>query len=161
MIVWRRICFQYRNNRCKKGKPVKKTAIEVYALLVCLGAMTCLSVNIGLVLHDTVSLVKPSLTISTYQYNNHQNNDNYWQHQVGQSNIIQLNDLTLNPKKDKKFVKRPTKNELTQQRLDSYQSVIEAEKRSAIRDLIFEFIVILVSSILFFTHWRFVLHEKK
>jgi hypothetical protein len=140
---------------------MKKTAIEIYALLVCFSAIACLSINTGLMIYNVVSLVKPSLTINDYQYRNHQNNDNYWQHQSGRSDIIQITDFTLNPKKNKSVTKRPIKNELTKQRLSSYQSVIEAEKRSAIKDLIFELIVILVSLILFFTHWRFVLNKKQ
>jgi len=140
---------------------MKKTAIEVYALLICFGAMACLSINIGLVIYNVVSLVKPNLTISDYQYRNHQDNDNYWQHQSGHSDIIQINDFMLNPKKNSKSIQRPIESELTKQRLDSYQNVLDAEKRNAIKDLIFEFIAILISSVLFFIHWRFVLHRKQ
>ncbi|SMN12379.1 hypothetical protein SPBRAN_603 [uncultured Candidatus Thioglobus sp.] len=139
---------------------MKKTATEIYALLVCFVAMVCLSINTGLVIYDVISLVKPSLTISDYQYINHQNNDNYWQHQSGRSDTIHINDFTLRPKKNKEIIERPVENKLTQQRLNSYQSVIEAEKRNAIKDLIFELIIILVSSVLFFIHWRFVLNKK-
>lgn len=139
---------------------MKKTAIEVYALLVCFGAVVCLSINIGLMIYNIVSLVNPSLTISDYQYKNHQNNNNYWQHQSGRSDVIQINDVALNPIKDKKTLKRPTESKLTQQRLDSYQGVIDAAKRNAIKDLILEFITTLVSSILFFIHWQFILHKK-
>jgi len=140
---------------------MKKTVIEIYALIVCLGAIACLAINAGLVIYNIVSLVKPDLTISDYQYINHQSNDSYWQHQSGYSNIPQLNDFPFKPQKNSKPTQRPTESELTKQRLDSYQHVISAEKRSAVRDLILEFIIILVCAILFFMHWRFVLHRKQ
>ncbi len=139
---------------------MKRTVIEIYALLVCFGAMACLSINTGLVIYDVVSLVKPSLIINDYQYKNHQNNNNYWQHQLSRSNTIKINDSTLNPKKNEQNIKRPLESKLTQQRLNSYQSVIEAEKRNVIKGLISELIVILVSLVLFFIHWRFVLNKK-
>ncbi len=140
---------------------MKKTAIEIYALIICLGAMICLAVNMGLMIYNVVSLVKPDLTISDHQYTTHQNNNNYWQDQSGRSNISRMNIFAPNPQKDSNPIQRPTESELTKQRLDSYQNVIAIEKRSATRDLIFEFIVILISTILFFTHWRFVLHRKQ
>lgn len=135
---------------------MKKTIIEIYALLVCLGAMAALSISMGLFIYNTISLVKPGLTVSNYQYENHQSNNNYWRYQTD----TQAGGFPLNLKNNNKPINRPAENKLTQQRLDSYQSVIDAEVRNALKDLISEFIIILMSSILFFVHWRFVLHKN-
>lgn len=155
------IIFPFQKKTSKYKEFMKKTAIEVYALIICLGAMACLAVNTGLVIYNVVSLVKPDLAISNYQYTNHQSNDNYWQHQFDRLNSMQISDFTLKSKEGKKRIQRPIESELTKQRINSYQNVINAEKRSATRDLIFESIIILVSVILVFTHWHFVLHRKQ
>ena len=45
-------------------------------------------------------------------------------------------------------------DEVEQLRLDSYQGLIKNHKRSAMQELIRSAIVLLVSGILFFAHWR-------
>lgn len=141
---------------------MKKTAIEIYALLICFSAMVCLSINAGLVIYNIVSLANPELTLSDYQYQDHQTNDSYWRYRSGRSGVMQINDWTPHPKETNNPAKqRPTEDKLTQQRLASYQNALDAEARSATSKLIFEFIVIFISSILFFIHWRFVLHKNQ
>lgn len=139
---------------------MKKTAIEIYALLICFSAMICLSINVGLIIYNGVSLLNPSLIISDYKYQKHQNNDSFWDNKSG-VNSMQIPNVFSPQQNDKLTPKRPITSELTRQRLASYKGVLNAEKRSAIRDLIFELIIVFVSSILFFIHWRFVLYKKQ
>ncbi len=140
---------------------MKKTATEIYALLICLAAMACLSINTGFIIYDIVSLFKPDLTISNYQYRNHQNNNNYWRYLSDKSEVTQVGDFSSKPRQANTPTKRPTEDILTKQRLASYQSALEAEERAAVHDLVFEFIIALLSLVLFFVHWRFVLHKKQ
>ena len=57
---------------------MKKTALEIYALSVCLVAVVCLVIATGIALYCMIQLAVPQFTMTGYTYNQYQTNDAYW-----------------------------------------------------------------------------------
>lgn len=132
---------------------MKKTILEIYALLICFGAVICLSVNVGMAIYSVIGIKYPEITMGSFQYQIHQNNDNYWQEQSGRFvDELQINDTHSNKKIPRQ---RPIEAILTQQRLDSYQTQRTVEKRNRLQDIIREIIISIISVLLLIVHWRF------
>jgi hypothetical protein len=130
---------------------MKKTILEIYALIICFGAVITLSINIGLAIYSIIGIASPTTTLNSYGYKNHQNNDAFWQSKPNHN---------YNPKTEE-TAPRPDEKTLTKKRLASYQLEIKAEHRSNIQNLIIQFIIIVVSSLLLLIHWLFILRKKQ
>jgi len=121
---------------------MKKTIVEIYALAVCFVAVMSIAINLGLVIESSIGMLFPNITMNAYVYKIHSNNDKYWKE-----------------KKDKKI--RPSEKELTKNRLESFKLELEVERRTSLKDFISEWINIVISFLLGFIHWQFILRKKK
>lgn len=55
---------------------------------------------------------------------------------------------------------KPSEKLLTEKRLASYQLELDAEQRDNLQNLIAQFIIIVISSLLLLVHWLFILRKK-
>ncbi len=120
---------------------MKKSILEIYALAVCFATIVCFVITLGISIYDIVRIANPEFTMSSYEYNRHQSNDAYWKSSNNCSN-------------DDKKEQRPADEELTKQRLASYQQSIKSELRDAFQSLIQSVIILIIAVIVFLIHWR-------
>ena len=120
---------------------MKKSILEIYALAVCFAAIVCFVITLGISTYDIVEIVNPEFTMSSYAYNRHQSNDAYWK-------------SGDNCGEDDKKGQRPADEELTKQRLASYQQSIKSEQRDAFQSFIQSLIILIIAVIVFLIHWR-------
>jgi len=123
-----------------KGIWHMKSKLEIYALSVCFAAMICLVISSGIGGYAIVRIFNPELTMSSYKYDQYQTNDAYWS---GHS----YRDTT-----EKTQINRPTKEELTAKRLESFSIAINGEKRQGVQTLIGSFIFLLVGLVTLLIH---------
>ena len=143
---------------------MKKTIVEIYALLICLVAVITLSINLGLSIYSTIGIVNPSITLDSYQYKIHQNNDSFWQEQRHKFEPYISSPVNVEGTKPNKIEQRervrPSEKILTEKRLASYQLELDSEARNNLQNLISQFIIIVISSLLLLIHWLFILRRK-
>lgn len=120
---------------------MKKSILEIYALAVCFATIVCFVIALGISIYDIVRIVNPEFTMSSYEYNRHQSNDAYWKSSDNCGN-------------DDKKGPRPTDEELTKQRLASYQQSIKSELRDAFQSLTQTVIIFIIAVVVFLVHWR-------
>jgi hypothetical protein len=125
---------------------VKKTILEVYALLICLGTITCFAISLGIGIYSSIGIIDPELTLDSWEYNNHQTNENYWEDKES-SNYSPLDEK-------KRAIIRPSEDDLTNQRLASYELALKTEERENKQSVLRICIILLICTILFFIHWR-------
>lgn len=130
---------------------MKKTILEIYALAVCFFTVACLVVVCGMALWNLVEIAAPEFTITNYQFDCHQSDEAYRDCQSG----------NLKYTRKESPVAFPEGEALTSERLSAYDSVLKAERRSALQSLVKKFIVILVSAAVFFAHWRLARHARE
>ncbi|MBI4697945.1 MAG: hypothetical protein HY758_03285 [Nitrospirae bacterium] len=121
---------------------MKKTVIEIYAMAVCFVAVVCLVISLGIGLYDIMEISNPAFTISSYEYKKHQSNESFIKGDCGNEKETFA---------DKKIL---TDEEITRQRLASFQNLIAIERRDAFQSLTIVAIILILDIILFFIHWR-------
>ena len=120
---------------------MKKSILEIYALAVCFATTVCFVVALGIALYEVIQITNPEFTLSSYEYNRHQTNDAFWK------NCDQY-------ESKEKERKRPTEDELTKLRMDSYRQALQSERRDAFQGLTKAIIVIIIDIVFFLVHWR-------
>ena len=116
---------------------MKKNILAVYALAVCFVTIVCAVIAAGIGAYDMVELAVPEFTLSSYQHDQHQSNDAFFQGDC-----------------EKKSAEGLTEEAKTAKRLSSYETAIKAERRDAIQSLIKVLIVLLIDLAVFFAHWK-------
>ena len=119
-----------------------KSKLEVYALAVCFAAVVCLLISAGIGGYGLIKIIWPELTLYSWEYNSHQNNDAFWKSMSSRTPIEQM------PKQ------RPAEEHLTQLRLESYSRALAIERRDGTQNLLKYAIFFLVGAIALFVHWR-------
>jgi hypothetical protein len=120
---------------------LKKSLLEIYALAVCFATIVCFVISLGIALYSIVEIVNPEFTMKSYEYDQYQSNDAYWQRHSGEY------------WNKEKGPQRPSEDELTKKRKESYQLAIIAEKRSGLQGLTKTAIIILIDTVVFLIHW--------
>lgn len=120
---------------------MKKSILEIYALAVCFATVVCFVIALGVSIYDAIRIANPEFTINSYEYNRHQSNDAYWKSAYR---------CSIDDKKEQ----RPSDEELTKQRLASYQRVTKSELRYAFQSLAQNMIALVMAIVLFLVHWR-------
>lgn len=115
---------------------MKKSIIEIYALAICFVTVVCLVIALGVGIYDLVEIGNPEFTISSYEYKRHQSNESF---------------IRKDCEKDKEI---PSDEEITRQRLESYQHTLSIEQRNAFQSLTLVIIIVILGIIVFFIHWR-------
>jgi len=142
---------------------MKKTIVEIYALIICLVAVITLSINLGLSIYSGIGILNPSITLNSYQYKIHQNNDSFWEEQrykIHEPIKVSPVENFVSKKSAPKQRVKPSEKLLTEKRLASYQLELDAEQRDNLQNLIAQFIIIVISSLLLLVHWLFILRRK-
>lgn len=133
---------------------MKKTFLEIYALLVCFITMVCFSVWLGLSAYNLVGVIAPEVTIDSRAYDRHQSN------QLFSVERLIVEPLMLGPNPfEADTTPQPVEplsdEEITAQRLASYQLALDSEVRVNFQSMLRGLIVILICIPLFLIHWRF------
>ncbi len=137
--------------------------LRFYLLAVCFVAMVCATVTTGMAIYALVKITAPELTLNAWSYSAHQSLENFRQSQFNPDNRSQAqvfapvsgSALALPPPATQTTGKPTLSDEqLELKRQQSYQQILASHQRSALQDLVRLGIVLLVSSVLFFTHWR-------
>ncbi|MEW6416991.1 MAG: hypothetical protein AB1480_02595 [Nitrospirota bacterium] len=128
---------------------MKKSILEIYALAVCFATIVCFVIALGIALYDVIEISNPEFTLSSHEYNRHQSNDAFWKnYQCGYD------------KKDKEM-QRPSDEELSRQRLESYQQAVKSERRDAFQGLTRASIILTIDIFIFLVHWRVALRARE
>jgi hypothetical protein len=118
-----------------------KSKLEIYALSVCFASVVCLVISTGIAGYALFEIFTPELTMNSYKYDRYQSNEAFLEKRYSCS------------KEDKETIK-PSKDELTKQRLEAFSVEVKAETREGVQSLIRCFMFILVSCITLLIHWR-------
>jgi len=114
---------------------MKKSLLEIYSLAVCFVTVICFAVALGIGAYDILEMSNPELTLKSYSYQQHQTNEAF----------------TRNWGKDKE---RPSEEEVTRMRNESYKVALEAERRDAVQSFIRVLIVLIIDVAIFLIHWK-------
>lgn len=151
----------------------KDGSFRIYLLAVCFVSVVCAAITSGMGIHNLLKLVAPEITLDTHSYNAHQSLDNFKKSHFyatpahPQAFIvpgamgfarplpIQRSDL-ITSNQPEPHLTPLSDEEIEHLRLESYQSVIRNHKRTATQELIRISIILVVSCILFFVHWRLI-----
>ena len=123
---------------------MKKTVLEIYALAVCLVAIVCLVIAVGIALYGAVQVAAPQFTMSGYAYNQYQNNDAFW---------ASCGPGIRSCATGEKNRERPAETELTRQRETAFLSALASERRDGAQTLVKCAIFIVVAVVVFVFHW--------
>ncbi len=123
---------------------MKKTALEIYALAVCFIGVVALVVSLGIGIFSSISIMFPDFAVDQWQYEQHQSNEKFWQNHPNR----------YPPEKNGEMKEKPSDEELTKMRIKSYDLVLKNEQRSGAQALVNSIIFFIISSIVFFLHWR-------
>ncbi|WP_057831496.1 hypothetical protein [Colwellia sp. TT2012] len=132
---------------------MKKTVIEIYALLVCFVSVVCFSIWLGIGMYSLIGVLSPETTIDSWTYQRHQSNEKF----------IAVSPMTVNPFGKQGDMQKPElipEDTLTKNRLDSYAQAFKAEVRTNSQSIIRSVIVIVISMLLFWIHWRLLKPRK-
>lgn len=121
-----------------KGKIMKKTILEVYALLVCLFAVIVITISSSILIHSVVGVAKPELTMSNSTYDKHLNNDQF----------ISRNAML------KKDAGNLTDEEITARRESAFTQELRKERRKNAQTILRSAIFAFVSSVVLLIHWK-------
>lgn len=153
-------------------------SFRVYLLAVCFVSMVCIAITAGIGLYSLVKIVAPELTIDSYTYQAHQSLDNYRKSHfyaaqlhpqgiivpgvmgVSRPAPIRQSELLKNSQQDTQLKALPDE-EVERLMRESYASLISNHRRTALQELIRLVLVILVSSSLFFLHWRLAVNSVR
>jgi len=133
---------------------MKKTFLEIYALLVCFITMVCFSVWLGLSGYNFIGVIAPEITIDAWAYERHQSNELF------SAEPLRVEPMMLGPNPfEAGDITQPVESlsdeEITEQRLASYQLALDSEVRVNFQSMLRGLIVILICIPLFLIHWRF------
>jgi len=123
---------------------MKKTILEIYALVVCLLALICLVTALGIAGWNTIGLISPDFTLNRYAWESHQSDESYKQSLIKQHQYS----------RDSQTYSPPAGEELFIQRKQSYAQVIRIEQRDSLQWLVQSFIIILIVLAVFIVHWK-------
>lgn len=132
---------------------MKKTALEIYALLVCFVTVICFAIAFGLAAYGVLGIASPSFTMSSFTYAQYQTNDAFWNVHGTPSPSRRGADDT--PKE------RPNEAELTKQREAAYDRALVSERRDNLQSVVKSLIVIFIDVILLLLHGRIVRRERR
>lgn len=132
---------QEEEAHCRFNSDTMKTSpLEIYGLCVCFVAVLAFAIALGTTLYTLIRLFSPFFTLGNWEYSKHLSNDAYWEKESTK------NELTRERV-------RPSDEDLTQEREQSFTLSIQAERHSAMQGLVKQGIFLLVDTLLFLVHW--------
>ncbi len=124
---------------------MKKSILEIYALSVCFVTLVCFVIALGIGIYDLIQITNPEFTLNPYEYERHRSNEAF-----GRSPRIEMRGVAPGVPIGST---KPSEEELTRQREESYQAVIRSERRSGIQSLTIVGIVMVIDLCVFVVHW--------
>ena len=146
-------------------------SFRIYLLAVCFVSVVCVAIMAGVGLYSLLKIAAPELTLDTHSYNAHQSLNNFKSSHffasrfhpqalfipgaMGVARPMRQSDMLHNSAQKNDPTPLPD-GEVEQLRLESFQMLIKNHMRSAMQELIRTTIVLFISCILFFVHWRLI-----
>lgn len=133
-------------------------SIRLYALAVCFVSLLCAAITSGFALYNVVTLAAPSLTIEPSRIQFYSSNETFTNSQLpfpalGRAPVFYNEGIAQAPQINNPYAEM-TEAEITAARLARLQNELDAHASRARLSLLRQGIIILISSLLFFTHWR-------
>jgi hypothetical protein len=130
---------------------------RIYALAVCFVSIICVAVSTGIGLYDIVEISFPELTMDSNRYLYLQPG---YQRAYMYSNPVLINESGANVAmgtldRSHAAPQPPTEEQQKQQREQQFAAAIDHTQHDAQRSLLQILIILLVSTPLFFIHWRY------
>jgi len=130
---------------------MKKSILEIYALAVCFLGIISIVVSLGIGIYNIVEIIYPEFAVDQWQYEQHSSNDKFWQNHPKR----------YPPELNGKALQKPSEEELTKMRTESYDLVIKNQQRNSIQSLVQSLIFLIISSIFFVLHWKLFRKSQK
>lgn len=130
---------------------MKKTILEIYALLVCFIATISIAIALGIAAWNMIGIVSPEFTLRGYMWESFQSDKLYEQSLIRQSQYS-VQAKTYTP---------PMGEALSSLRKENYAQAIQMEKRDSIHWLVQSLIILIICSTVFVTHWKLASHIRK
>jgi hypothetical protein len=121
-----------------------KTTLEIYAMAVCFFTVACFVIFLGRATWNVIALISPEFALPSDNWERHQSDEAF------KESLIKAH--KCGPKKDT-YVP-PDGVALTQERERSYARAIRATSRSALQDLVWNLIILLIDVAVFAVHWK-------
>jgi hypothetical protein len=124
----------------------KKSALEIYALAVCLFAVVFIVIAMAIALYDIVRVAFPNFTLNAQSAERYGNNDAYW-------DMVRPRCFGENTENCDAAAVRPPEEEVTRRRTRALETQYENERRTGEQGLVQALIFTLVAVAVFAPHW--------
>ena len=124
---------------------MKKSILEIYALSVCFVTLVCFVIVLGIGIYDLIQISNPEFTLNPHEYERHRSNEAF-----RRSPRIEMRGVAPGVPIG---ATKPSEEELTRKREESYQAAIRLERRSGIQSLTIVGIVMVIDLCVFGVHW--------
>jgi hypothetical protein len=133
-------------------------SIRIYALAVCFVSLLCAAITSGFALYNLISLVAPSATIEPSRVQFYSSNEAFLNSPMnypalGRAPVLFNEGITQAQPLNNPYADM-SEEEITAARLSRLQTELDAHAGRARLSILRQGIIILISSLLFFTHWR-------
>lgn len=118
---------------------MKKTILEIYALAVCFLVVICFAITLGVGIYDILKISHPSFTLSGWEYNKFQSNDNFCSNSGAAS--------AQNP------CSNQSESAITTKREAAYAISLKGEQRNGLQSLVNSLIILFINIVIFVPHW--------
>jgi len=125
---------------------MRKTILEIYALLVCFVTLLCFAITSGVMLYNLVGVINPEFSMSSHEYKRFSSNDKFWENVKPSCNEYSQAGCGDTGK-------RPSEPDLTKNREEAKALAIELESRSSLQSVIKSLIVVIINLLIFIPHW--------
>ncbi len=132
---------------------MKKTWLEIYALLVCFVCVTCVVIVTGLSLWNIIEMSAPEFAMDSATWTRLSSDEQYKSSWEFKSRYCDENSTEETSPKNK-CKPAPQDANVTEQRLTEFALKKAETTRSGFRDFVQHLIVLLVSGVALFFHWR-------
>lgn len=129
---------------------MKRRWLELYALAVCFFNMIIFVVFGGILLWNLMQVGFPGFTLHSETWTYYQSDEGFREQMVNRYCCTNVN-CSYQP---------PVGQELTDARLAAFDQALVGESRTGFQDLIRNFIILLINTVLFVVHWRLAKRER-
>jgi hypothetical protein len=147
---------------------MKNGSIRIYALAICFVSIICAAITTGFGLYNVVTLLAPQITIEPFRIDAYRSNDTFTSSQAAFSSGRIIPGSVIEPGG---FIRAPnalaepnnafedmSDTEITELRISRLNNELDSHRSRAILSLIKQVIIILLSSALFYAHWKLANH---
>jgi hypothetical protein len=146
-------------------------SFRIYLFAVCFVSVVCVTITSGMALYSLLKMAAPQITLDSHSYNAHQSvadfkRSHFYPNRaypqalfipgaMGVARALPVDRTALVSNAEPDPDAQPLSDEeIDELRKESYHAVVRNHKRTALQELIRLAIVLIVSSAVFFLHWR-------